>query len=486
MRNAMDYLPINIDLKNKDCLVLGAGAVAARKIQMLLKVGAKITCIGLEINKAIIGLSEQRKIKLVNADLIANSDTLLTAKYLKEFKLIISTTGDSFIAQKVYKICEINNILINTVDNRALCNYISPAIVNRNPLIVSISSAGAAPVLARNIREKIEKLLPAKLGLLAVKADDLRAKVKSTFSSMLDRKKFWERFFESSIAEDILNERLLVSDYELIDEVKKNIDSKGEVALVGAGPGDPELLTIKALRVMQKADIVFHDRLVSSEILELVRRDAELISVGKTQGNHSVPQDQINDLLVKHAKLGKRVVRLKGGDPFVFGRGGEELQQLKQHDIKFQIVPGITAAIGCSAYAGIPLTHRDYAQNVLFVTAHCKDSRDTLDWKSLAREKQTIAVYMGLMKSDYLANNLISHGKKPETPVALIENGTCSQQRVIRGQLKNLHETIQLHNVVSPSLIIIGEVAALADDLQWFKPQNYKNNEPFEQYSKIA
>jgi uroporphyrin-III C-methyltransferase/precorrin-2 dehydrogenase/sirohydrochlorin ferrochelatase len=480
----MDYLPINIDLKNKDCLILGAGAVAYRKMQMLLKVGAKITCIGLKVNKAILSLSEQQQIKLINADLVANSDSLLNAEYIKEFKLVISTTGDSFIAQKVFRTCELNHILINTVDNQQLCNYISPAIVNRSPILVSISSSGTAPVLARNIREKIEKLLPNKLGLLANKADKLRAKVKSSFSSMLDRKKFWESFFESSISEDIINQRIVSSDSKIIQDIKQNLNSQGEVALVGAGPGDPELLTIKALRVMQKADIVFHDRLVSDEILELVRRDAELVSVGKTLGNHSVPQDQINQLLVKHAQLGKRVVRLKGGDPFVFGRGGEELQELKIHGIKFQIIPGITAAVGCSAYAGIPLTHRDYAQNVLFVTAHCKDSRDTLDWQSLAREKQTIAVYMGLMKSDYLADNLIRHGKNPETPVALIENGTCSNQRVIRSQLKNLPKTIQQYKVISPSLIIIGEVAALADDLQWFNPHIYNNKIYSEQ--KIA
>jgi uroporphyrin-III C-methyltransferase/precorrin-2 dehydrogenase/sirohydrochlorin ferrochelatase len=482
----MDYLPINIDLKNKDCLVLGAGAVAARKIQILLKVGAKVTCIGLQISKEILALSEKRKLRLINADLKAHSDTILNSNYIKEFKLVVSTTGDSFIAQKVYRICELNHILVNTVDNRSLCNYISPAIVNRNPVIISVSSSGAAPVLARNIREQIEKLIPAKLGLLALKADSLRNKVKKTFNSMIERKKFWESFFERSISEDILNERSLGSDESIIQEIGSNIDSQGEVALVGAGPGDPELLTIKALRVMQKADIVFHDRLVSNEILELVRRDAELVSVGKSQGNHSVPQDQINQLLVKHAQLGKRAVRLKGGDPFVFGRGGEELQELKKHEIKFQIVPGITAAVGCSAYAGIPLTHRDYAQNVLFVTAHCKDSRDTLDWKSLAREKQTLAVYMGLMKSAYLSDNLIKHGKNPQTPVALIENGTSRQQRVIRGQLNNLQQTIELHNVVSPALIIIGEVAALADDLSWFNPQNNKNKTPIQQYSKIA
>ncbi len=473
----MNYLPINIDLRNKPTLVLGGGGVALRKIKMLLKAGAQITCISLYFEDEIQKLSKGQKLHLRKADLVADSAKILTTAFLSKYQLVITATDNEFIAKRVYQIAQDNQILVNTVDNRNLCNYITPAIVDRSPISVAISSSGTAPVLARNIREKIEKMLPQNIGQLAKKAHSMRHAVIQNIASFTGRKHFWERFFDSEHADDLLNNREIVNNETIIKSITNQLKTKGEVALVGAGPGDPELLTIKALRLIQEADVVFHDRLVSPEIIELVRRDAELISVGKTQGHHSVPQDQINQLLVKHAQKGQKVVRLKGGDPFVFGRGGEELQALKQHGIKFSIVPGITAAVGCSAYAGIPLTHRDFAQNVLFVTAHCKNSIDTLDWVSLAREKQTIAVYMGLMKSEVLSAKLIAHGKNPQTPVAIVENGTTQQQRVVRGQLQNLSERIASQNISSPALIIIGEVAALNDDLAWFKNHEPINNE---------
>jgi len=464
----MEYLPINIDIKNKKCLVFGGGAIAFRKIQMLLKSGAQITCVALDINENIK--------KLNNEMTIIQKDIYYYLQYtnISSHRLIISATSNVKLSHHIYKIAHLNNILINTVDNKSLCSYISPAIVNRNPLIVSISSSGSAPVLARKMREKIEKILPHNLGKLAQYADSLRDKIKKLLPTMQQRKKFWEKFFSSQMSSRILNTGFKPSATELNNHLLTKLNEEGEVSLVGAGPGDPELLTIKALRVMQEADVIFHDRLISPEILELVRRDAELIDVGKSMGQHTVEQKDTNQLLIEHARQGKRVCRLKGGDPFVFGRGGEEIQALKKAQIKYQIIPGITAAIGCTSYAGIPLTHRDHAQKVVFMTAHCKDSIDTLDWQSLSQDKQTLVVYMGLMKSQHLQNNLITNGKSITTPVAIIENGTCTNQRVINGSLYNLSQLIERHSIKSPALIVIGEVAKLSKELSWFNQTNDK------------
>ena len=468
--DAMKYLPINIQLKHKPCLVLGGGAVALRKIQMLLKAEAQVTCVALQFNAGVRELADKEQIVIQQADV---RDYLTDERIIQSF-LIISATDDRALGEYVHQRAESLGTWTNTVDEKDLCHYITPAIVDRDPVIVSISSSGEAPVLARRIREHIEKVLPANLGLLAQKAGSLRSEIKQRFTTFMDRRKFWERFFSHSISDDIVAQKQIPDDATLIETIAQDeISEEGEVYLIGAGPGDPELLTIKALRLLQQADVVLYDQLVSPEVLELVRRDAELISVGKSAGNHSVQQDTINDLLVKHAAAGKRVCRLKGGDPFVFGRGGEELDVLAQKGIRYQIVPGITAAVGCSAYAGIPLTHREFARNVLFITAHCKNSIDALDWTSLAREKQTIAVYMGLLKSEELSANLIRHGKDPKTPLALVENGTRNNQRVIRGTLENLSHLVTYYEVKSPTMIFIGEVVGLAEHLKWFKPEQH-------------
>jgi uroporphyrin-III C-methyltransferase/precorrin-2 dehydrogenase/sirohydrochlorin ferrochelatase len=463
----MDYLPINIDIKNKKCIVLGAGSVAFRKIQMLNKAGAQVICVAKEFHKDIKLLNE--KIELIEADVLEYLDRT----NLKGTVLIISATANKKLAQLIYKkACDLN-ILINTVDEKQLCTYISPAIVNRNPIIISISSGGSAPVLARKIRESIEKIIPHNLGKLALFAKSIRAQVKNSLSSMLERRRFWENFFNSSDSSKYMNSDFSPSGSKVIKKFSKNIKQVGEVYLVGAGPGDPELLTIKALRLMQQADVVLHDNLISDEILELVRRDAELINVGKSMSNHTVKQVDTNQLLIDHALKGKRVCRLKGGDPFVFGRGGEEIQALRKAHVNYQIVPGITAAIGCTSYAGIPLTHRDHAQRVVFLTAHCKNSIDTLHWQSLAQEKQTLVVYMGLMKSQFLVKKLLANGQSRITPVAIIENGTCKNQRVITGKLFELSKLISDNYVKSPALIVIGEVAQLANELAWFYPGNH-------------
>lgn len=463
----MDYLPINIDLRNKECIVFGGGVVAYRKIQMLMNAGAKIICIAKNVHNSIKQIDGN--ITIIQQDI----GHFLKDTNLKYFSLIISATANDKLSHQIFKQAKLANVLINTVDNKNRCSYISPAIVNRNPVIISISSSGAAPVLARKIREGIEKILPHNTGILAQFAANIRHKVQFYLSSMQLRKKFWEYFFSSTISSRIMNTGYNPSTKFLIKQFRDKTTNEGEVFLVGAGPGDPELLTIKALRAMQQADVVFHDRLISQEILELVRRDAELINVGKSMGNHMVEQTDTNQLLIDYARQGKRVCRLKGGDPFVFGRGGEEIQALRKAQVKYQIIPGITAAIGCTSYAGIPLTHRDYAQKVVFVTGHCKNSIDTLDWQSLAQDKQTLVVYMGLMKSQYLLENLITNGKTETTPIAIIENGTCYNQRVISGKLIELTDLINIHSIKSPALLVIGEVAKLTEDLSWFQPHNH-------------
>ncbi len=463
----MEYLPINIKLKEKKCVVFGAGNVAFRKIQMLNKAGAHIICVAKTIHKDI---------QQMWGDIVIIQDDIssyLRTVGLENITLIISATGDAKLAQHIFDVAKQQNVLINTVDDQRLCSYISPAIINRKPIIISVSSGGSAPVLSKKIRENIEKLLPHNLGKLAMYASNIRKQVKKTFSSMQDRRQFWEYFFNSSLSSRIINTGLMPDSNDVIEMFSNKPEKVGEVFLVGVGPGDPELLTIKALRVMQQADIVLYDNLIPKEILELVRRDAELINVGKSMGNHKVKQVDTNQLLIDHALEGKQVCRLKGGDPFIFGRGGEEIQALRSAGINYQIIPGITAAIGCASYAGIPLTHRDYAQKVVFLTAHCKNSIDTLEWSSLAQDRQTLVVYMGLMKSQFLVDKLIANGKNKKTPVAIIENGTRETQRVIMGNLYELAELIKHKTVKSPALLIIGGVAQLSNDLAWFQPQNH-------------
>lgn len=248
----------------------------------------------------------------------------------------------------------------------------------------------------------------------------------------------------------------------------------GEVALVGAGPGDPELLTLKALNYLQQAEVVLYDYLVSDEIMALVANDAILVCVGKRAGHHSVPQEKTNQLLVDFAKQGYKVVRIKGGDPFVFGRGGEELEVLADAGVTFQVVPGITAAAGATAYAGIPLTHRDYAQSAMFITGHLKAESDQLDWSTLARGQQTLVIYMGLMKSNYIQEQLIKHGRRAPTPIAIIERGTQLSQKVFKGQLSELSDLAK--KAEAPALIVIGEVVQLSQKLDWFLSGTRINN----------
>ncbi|AXV32570.1 uroporphyrinogen-III C-methyltransferase [Aeromonas hydrophila] len=455
----MDYLPIFCRLDNKPVLLVGGGEVAERKARLLLDAGAQLTVVAPELDPELAELAANGSIEWLAGEFAPQQ---LTGKWL-----VVAATDRREVNALVYQSANQARIFANVVDDPKRSSFIMPSIIDRSPLMVAISSGGKAPVLARLLREKLEALLPQHLGAVAAFAGSLRERVKARFASMGERRRFWERL----LGADRLGQALARGDSASANQLADSLfadesQSGGEVVLVGAGPGDPGLLTLHALRQMQQADVVVYDRLVSDEVMALVRRDARRIFVGKQAGNHCVPQEGINQLLLEEAKKGQRVVRLKGGDPFIFGRGGEELETLVGSGIGFQVVPGITAASGCAAYAGIPLTHRDHAQSVRFVTAHGKGGAQDLDWPLLAKDKQTLVFYMGLSSCATIREQLLTHGKGGDTPVALIERGTQPSQRVIRGTLAQLPELAV--GVESPALIMVGSVVTLADQLAWF------------------
>ncbi|MBE8736224.1 siroheme synthase CysG [Aeromonas veronii] len=455
----MDYLPIFCRLDNKPVLLVGGGEVAERKARLLLDAGAQLTVVAPELDPELAELAANGSIEWLAGEFAPQQ---LAGKWL-----VVAATDQREVNALVYQSANKARIFTNVVDDPKRSSFIMPSIIDRSPLMVAISSGGKAPVLARLLREKLEALLPQHLGAVATFAGSLRERVKARFASMGERRRFWERL----LGADRLGQALARGDSASANQLADSLfadesQSAGEVVLVGAGPGDPGLLTLHALRQMQQADVVVYDRLVSDEVMALVRRDAKRIFVGKQAGNHCVPQEGINQLLLEEAKKGQRVVRLKGGDPFIFGRGGEELETLVGSGIGFQVVPGITAASGCAAYAGIPLTHRDHAQSVRFVTAHGKGGVRDLDWPLLAKDRQTLVFYMGLSSCTTIREQLLAHGKASNTPVALIERGTQPCQRVIRGTLDELPALAV--GVESPALIMVGSVVTLADRLAWF------------------
>ena len=459
----MDFLPLFFQLQNKPCLIVGGGHIALRKSKILLKAGAIIDVVALEILPELERLSIESGGKCFRAP--------YSTDYLDKKFLIIAATDKDGINAQVSADAHECHVPVNVVDNPDLCSVILPAIIDRSPVLIAVSSGGKSPVLTRLLRGKIESIVPAAYGQLASLVSGFRDRVKSRFSSIDERRFFWEGILQGPASEMVFAgnpnaAKTLINNELLKDDISGPI---GEVYLVGAGPGDPDLLTFKALRLMQKADVVLFDRLVSDEIIELTRRDAERIYVGKARSKHAVPQSDINSLLVKFAKEGKRVLRLKGGDPFIFGRGGEEIEELAQHGIPFQVVPGITAASGCAAYAGIPLTHRDYAQSVRFVTGHLKDGSIDLPWEDLASKQQTLVFYMGLVGLPVICEQLISHGCDEKTPIALVQQGTTLQQRVYVGTLDTMAEKIAALNVKPPTLLIVGAVVRLREKLSWLK-----------------
>lgn len=458
----MDFLPLFHNLQGRQVLVVGGGEVALRKARLLADAGANLRVVAPEIEPQLLEMTEQsggesRLRGYEEADL----DAAL---------LVIAASDDQALNAQVSAQAQARGIPVNVVDAPKLCSVIFPAIVDRSPLIVAVSSAGDAPVLARLIRAKIETWIPSAYGQLAGLAKKFRHQVKALLPDVQQRRVFWEEVFQGPVAERMLAGQGAEAERLLAERVAGGAPKAlGEVYLVGAGPGDPDLLTFRALRLMQQADVVLYDRLVAPAIIELCRRDAERIYVGKRRADHAVPQDEINRLLIEQAQRGKRVLRLKGGDPFIFGRGGEEIEELAANGIPFQVVPGITAASGCSAYAGIPLTHRDYAQSVRFVTGHLKDGSCDLPWVDLVAPGQTLVFYMGLVGLPLICEQLIRHGRAAETPAALVQQGTTSRQRVFTGTLANLPQLVAEHEVHAPTLVIVGEVVTLRDKLAWFE-----------------
>ncbi|MWK58230.1 uroporphyrinogen-III C-methyltransferase [Pseudomonas otitidis] len=458
----MDFLPLFHNLQGRHVLVVGGGEIALRKARLLADAGACLRVVAPEIDSQLVALVEQSQ-GLVHRRGYASGD-------LEGAVLVIAATDDEPLNAQISRDAQARGVPVNVVDAPALCSVIFPAIVDRSPLIVAVSSAGDAPVLARLIRAKIETWIPSAYGQLAGLAKRFRQQVKQLFPDVQQRRVFWEDVFQGPIAERVLSGQPAEAERMLAERVAGGAPKPlGEVYLVGAGPGDPDLLTFRALRLMQQADVVLYDRLVAEPIIEMCRRDAERIYVGKRRADHAVPQEQINRLLIDLAKQGKRVLRLKGGDPFIFGRGGEEIGELAAHGIPFQVVPGITAASGCAAYAGIPLTHRDHAQSVRFVTGHLKDGSSDLPWADLTSPGQTLVFYMGLVGLPIICEQLVRHGRSADTPAALVQQGTTRNQRVFTGTLGNLPQLVAEHEVHAPTLVIVGEVVKLRDQLAWFE-----------------
>nr|WP_257230537.1 siroheme synthase CysG [Acinetobacter sp. YH12040] len=453
-------------LQQQPCLIVGGGRIAYRKAVLLAKAGAQLTVCSPEIEDDLLTLVNQTQGQYLNS-IYHESVYRENAIALRQFRLVIAATNDKAVNQAVFETCEAENVLVNSVDDPPHCRFMVPAIIDRSPLVISVASNGTSPVLSRQIRTQLESSIPHGMGKLAEFSGQWRAAVKAKIVNPDERRIFWEDLYASPLKEQVFNDNLTEANRLIEQALLEWKQPKGEVYLVGAGPGDPELLTLKALRLMQQADVVIYDRLVSQPIMDLCRRDAEKIYVGKARSNHAVPQEGINALLVKYASEGKRVCRLKGGDPFIFGRGGEEIQELFAAGVAFQVVPGITAASGCSAYAGIPLTHRDYAQSVRFLTGHLKEGSPELPWNELVYQNQTLVLYMGLVGLEKICEKLIAHGQRPDMPVALVSKGTTPEQKVVVGTLADIASKVSEYQIQAPTLTIIGDVVSLREQLQW-------------------
>ena len=437
--------------------------VAARKVASLRRAHARIHLVAPELTPELQDQADA-------GDLI-HCDRNFKDKDIKGMRLIITATGDRKTNQRVARLAKASGIPVNVVDQPEECSFLLPSVIDRSPVVVAVSTTKASPVLARLLRTRLESMIPAGYGRLADLCAHYRDAVKARFADERDRRRFWDRVLVGGVADRVFSGHLEEADAVMareLTEARPN-GGMGEVYLVGAGPGDPDLVTFRALRLMQQADVVVHDRLVAKPILDLTRRDALRIYVGKERDNHVMRQEDINRLLADLAKAGHRVLRLKGGDPFIFGRGGEEIDTLAAEGVPFQVVPGITAASGCAAYTGIPLTHRDYAQSVTFVTGHLKDGTMDLNWDQLAQPHQTVVFYMGLVGLALIVEQLLNHGVSPDMPIALIQQGTTPHQRVFSGTLAIIQEVIAEENPQPPTLIIVGEVVKLREKLNWFQ-----------------
>jgi uroporphyrin-III C-methyltransferase / precorrin-2 dehydrogenase / sirohydrochlorin ferrochelatase len=462
----LDHLPVFLDIRGKTVVVAGGGTLAARRTEMALRAGGRVKLFAPALSAEFRDLRHHERLH--------HEARPPEAGDLEGAVIAYGVAEDDEADLRLHGLAKAAGVLANVADRMALCDFISPAILDRSPLVAAISSSGASPILARMIKAQLESVVPATFGELSGFLRGHRDEVAARITDGRLRRRFWEEVVEGSVAERVMAGDLAGAEAALLDKLA-SLESgapaaQGEVFLVGAGPGDPDLLTFRALRLMQRADVVLYDRLIGPRILNLVRRDAERIYVGKQPDDHTVSQEDITAMLVRLAQEGKRVLRLKAGDPFTFGRGGEEIEELARHGIAFQVVPGITAATGCAAYAGIPLTHRDHAQACVFVTGHGKDGRVSLNWEALIQPRQTVAVYMGLSTLASVMAEFIAHGADPAMPVAVIDNGTRRGQRVVTGTLSDIADKAGKAELKGPAMIIIGTVVTLADRLSWFKP----------------
>lgn len=461
----MDHLPIFLNVNGRRTLVVGSGVVAARKADLLLRAGSAVTIVAPELGDELSQLADNYQFD--------HKAEPLCAEDLDGCVVVFGCSQDDAVNQQLCAYAAAAGIMVNVADSTENCDFTMPAVVDRTPLLIAISTGGSSPLLSRMLKARFETTIPAAYGRLAEFAGNYRDKIKAMVPNLTRRRRFWEAMVSGPVAEHLFSSQVEEAESlmeRLLEEASKEGDKppSGEVYLVGTGPGDPDLLTFRALRLMQQADVVLYDRLIGEGILNLVRRDAERIYVGKLPKEHSVPQEEIGNMLIRLAQEGKRVLRLKGGDPFVFGRGGEEIEALSENGIAFQVIPGVTAAVGCASYAGIPLTHRDHAQGCVFVTGHEKDGKLNLNWKSLIQPRQTVVVYMGLSSMSAITAGFLANGADPATPAAVIENGTRARQRVITGTLESLTDQTTLAGIKSPALIIIGSVVSLRNKLSWF------------------
>ncbi len=469
----MDQLPIFLEVRGKRALVVGSGTVAARKTGLLVRAGCDITVIAATPNNDLARLLREHPITHKTGD--------LEAQDLNGCTIVFGASATAAVNQKLHELARAAGIPANIADNPELCDFIMPALVDRSPLMIAIGSGGTSPLLVRTLKARLETTIPAAFGRVAEFAGRYRQRVKESIPNIARRLRFWETMIDGPVVEHLFSgqqESAAALMERQLSEAAADGDRppRGEVYLVGTGPGDPDLLTFRALRLMQQADVVLYDRLIGEGILNLVRRDANRIYVGKMKDEHAVRQEDIGKMMVRYAKDGKRVLRLKGGDPFVFGRGGEEIETLAENNIAFQVIPGVTAANGCSTYAGIPLTHRDHAQGYVVVTGHEKDGQLNLNWKTLLQPRQTVVIYMGLTSLGAITEGFLSHGADPATPAAVIENGTLDGQRVISGSLSTLADRSAAAEVKSPALIIVGSVVTLRDKLSWFADSQVKGD----------
>ena len=460
----MNFHPMFFRLEGRRCLVVGGGNVGMRRCKSLISSGAIVDLVSPVCRD---GLRELLR---------GEEGVLIERKYdqslmCDDYFCVVAATDDKKVNREVAAHARARGIPVNIASDRRDCDFIFPATIDRDPIMIAISNYGGSPVLSRILRQELNRFLPDAYGDLSRFVGEHRDEINAAIADENTRVEFWQHVLQGAIAEAIFSgnhdqARCLLR--QALAEPER-FNRQGEVYLIGAGPGDPDLLTLRAFRLLQRSDLVLYDRLVSPEIMELVPASAERIYVGKQRADHSLAQTDINQLLVEHANQGKRVTRLKGGDPFIFGRGGEEIERLADAGVPFQVVPGITAANGCSAYAGIPLTHRDHAQSVQFVAGYLKDGSIDLDWNELVADDKTLVFYMGLNTMPTICASLIEHGMPADMPIALVEKGTTREQRVLISTLDQLPARLETIEVASPSLCIVGRVVQLADRLQWYQ-----------------